>query len=107
MVEVRRIAGLAVLGMTATLAGAQTDKVKEKPPLYRYVSYWTFPRGHWADIDKDNATGNQKILAPYRQPWCLGAVGLPRLDVKSLYMKSRSVAALTFPFPTDEEDSHA
>jgi hypothetical protein len=30
--------------MTATLAGAQTDKVKEKPPLYRYVSYWTFPR---------------------------------------------------------------
>jgi dipeptidyl aminopeptidase/acylaminoacyl peptidase len=26
-------AGLAVLGMTATLAGAQTDEVKEKPPL--------------------------------------------------------------------------
>ena len=58
------VAGLAVLGMTATLAGAQTDEVKEKPPLYRYVSYWTFPRAHWADVDKDNATGNQKILAP-------------------------------------------
>ncbi len=27
------VAGLAVLGMTATLAGAQTDEVKEKPPL--------------------------------------------------------------------------
>ncbi len=25
---------------------------------------WTFPRAHWADVDKDNATGNQKILAP-------------------------------------------
>jgi hypothetical protein len=58
------VAGLAVLGMTATLAGAQTVVVKEKPPLYRYVSYWTFPRAHWADVDKDNATGNQKILAP-------------------------------------------
>jgi len=58
------VAGMAVLGMTATLAGAQTVEVKEKPPLYRYVSYWTFPRAHWADVDKDNATGNQKILAP-------------------------------------------
>jgi dipeptidyl aminopeptidase/acylaminoacyl peptidase len=27
------VAGLAVLGMTATLAGAPTDEVKEKPPL--------------------------------------------------------------------------
>jgi hypothetical protein len=44
--------------MTATLAGEQTVEVKEKLPLYRYVSYWTFPRAHWADVDKDNATGN-------------------------------------------------
>ena len=58
------IAGSAVLGMSATLAGAQTVEVKEKPPLYRYVSYWTLPRAHWADVDKDHATGNQKILAP-------------------------------------------
>jgi hypothetical protein len=57
------VAGMAVLGMTATLAGAQTVEVKEKPPLYRYVSYWTFPRAHWAE-NKDNAAGNQKILAP-------------------------------------------
>ena len=61
---------LAVLGMTATLGGAQTVKVKEtvevkeKPPLYKYVSYWIFPRAHWADVDKDNAASNQKILAP-------------------------------------------
>jgi hypothetical protein len=58
------VAGLAVLGMTATLAGVQTDAVKEKPRLYRYDSYWVFPRAHWGDVDKDNAAGNQKILAP-------------------------------------------
>ena len=58
------VAGLAVLGMAATLASAQTVEVKEKSPLYRYVPYSTFPRAHWADVDKDNATGNQKILAP-------------------------------------------
>jgi hypothetical protein len=64
------VAGLAVLGMTATLAGAQTDAVpeaaapKQKPPLYRYESYSAFPPAHWGDVDKDNATGNQKMLAP-------------------------------------------
>jgi hypothetical protein len=51
-------------GMTATLAGAQTVEVKKKPPLYTYVSYWEFPRAHWREVDKDNATGNQKLLAP-------------------------------------------
>ena len=64
------VAGLAVLGMTATLAGAQTDPVPEaaapkaKPRLYRYESYWAFPPAHWGDVDKDNATGSQKVLAP-------------------------------------------
>lgn len=58
------VAGLAVLGMTASLAGAQTDEVKEKPRLYRYDSYWVFPQAHRGDVDEDNATGNQKILAP-------------------------------------------
>ena len=58
------VAGLTVLGMTATLAGAQTVEVKEKPPLYRYVSYWTFPRARWGEVDKNNATGNRQILAP-------------------------------------------
>jgi hypothetical protein len=58
------VACLAVLGMTATLAGAQTDEVKQKPRLYRYESYWVFPRARWGDVDKDNAAGNRKILAP-------------------------------------------
>jgi hypothetical protein len=59
-----RVAGLAALGMTATFAGAQAIEVKGKPPLYKYVSYWTIPRSHWAEVVKDDATGNQKILAP-------------------------------------------
>jgi len=58
------IVGLAVLGITATLADAQTDAVKERPLLYRYESYWTIPPAHWGDVDKDNATSNQKALAP-------------------------------------------
>jgi len=32
------IAGLAVLGMTATLAGAQTDAVKAKPRLIQIAA---------------------------------------------------------------------
>jgi hypothetical protein len=64
------VAGLVVLGMTATLAGAQTDAVpeaaapKEKLRLYRYESCWAFPPAHWGDVDRDNATSNQKVLAP-------------------------------------------
>ena len=42
------VAGLAVLGLTARLAGAQSVEMKEKPALYRYVSYWTFPRASCA-----------------------------------------------------------
>ena len=34
------VAGFAVFGMTATLVGAQTDAVKEKPRPYRDDSYW-------------------------------------------------------------------
>jgi len=48
--------------MTATLAGAQTAEVKEKPLLYKFVSYWTFPRARWSDVEKE-ATGSRKILA--------------------------------------------
>ena len=58
------VTALAVLGMTATLADAQTDEVKEKPRLYRYESYWAFPPAQWGDVDKNNATGKQKVLAP-------------------------------------------
>lgn len=49
--------------MSATLAGAQTGAAKERPLLYKFVSYWTFPRSRWGDVDKENAS-YQEILAP-------------------------------------------
>lgn len=52
------IAGLcvgAVFGSVPASAGAQTAEVKEKPPLYTYVSSWAIPRARWADMAKDDA----------------------------------------------------
>ena len=50
--------------MSAMVGGGQTGAVKERPLLYKYVSYWTFPRSRWGDVDKENTTSNQVILAP-------------------------------------------
>ncbi|HEY6428955.1 MAG TPA: hypothetical protein VIX84_17160 [Acidimicrobiales bacterium] len=61
------VLGTAILAMSNLAAVAQTNTIKpayEKLRLYRYDSYWVFPRAHWGDVDKDNAAGNQKILAP-------------------------------------------
>ena len=63
----RTMAGMAALGAFATVAAparAQTAEVKEKPPMYTYESNWTVPRARWGDMAKDNATSNQKVLAP-------------------------------------------
>jgi len=57
-------AALAAVSAMAVPASAQTAEVKEKPRMYTYQSYWVFPRAKWADVDKDNASSNQKILAP-------------------------------------------
>ncbi len=44
-----------------TLAGwvapacAQTPEIKEKPPLYTYVSFWTIPRAQWPEMIKADA----------------------------------------------------
>lgn len=51
----RAIAGLFVLAMTAaaiTPVIAQTTEVKEKAPMYTYVSNWAIPRAQWADMQK-------------------------------------------------------
>jgi hypothetical protein len=48
----------------AAPASAQTSEVKEKPPLYTYESNWVIPRAKWGDMEKDNASGNTKILSP-------------------------------------------
>jgi len=36
-------------------AGAQAPEVKEKPPMYTYVSNWAIPRARWTDMDKQEA----------------------------------------------------
>jgi len=51
------LAGLCVLGMMAAApAGAQSSEVKEKPPMYCYISNWQIPRAQWADMDKARET---------------------------------------------------
>lgn len=48
--------GLCVVALSCLCsapATAQNSQVKEKPPLYTYVSNWQIPRAHWADMAKD------------------------------------------------------
>jgi hypothetical protein len=61
------ILGAAVLATLCTVTApvsAQTAEVNEKPRMYTYQSYWVIPRARWADMEKGNATANQKVLAP-------------------------------------------
>jgi len=44
-----------------TPAAAQNSEVKEKPPIYIYVSQWAIPRAQWADMEKSRAD-DQGIL---------------------------------------------
>jgi len=49
------LAGLCLAGMTVIIpasANAQTSEVKEKPPMYCYISNWDIPRAQWADMAK-------------------------------------------------------
>lgn len=55
------LAALALVVLASTLAGAQTAEVKEKPPMYSYVSLWAFPRAQWAAAENSTA-GDQAIL---------------------------------------------
>ena len=51
------LAGLCALGMTAIFVAptsAQTSEVKEKPPMYSYISNWAIPRAQWADMAKSD-----------------------------------------------------
>jgi len=57
---VAAVCALAALAGWALPARAQ-DEVKEKPPMYSYVSFWNIPRGQWADMEKADAT-DQKTL---------------------------------------------
>ena len=49
------LAGFCVFGMaalSAAPAGAQASEVKEKPPMYSYISNWNIPRAQWAEMAK-------------------------------------------------------
>lgn len=52
---------LALSAVSAVPAVAQGSDIKEKPPMYSYVSFWNIPRAQWADMDK-NTAADQKIL---------------------------------------------
>lgn len=58
------VAVFGVLGSATAPVPAQTSEVKEKPRMYTYQSSWVIPRARWADVDKENAGANQKILGP-------------------------------------------
>src|SRR5690348_5519090 len=57
----KAIAAACLVAAMATGAFAQSE-VKEKPPMYTYVSNWALPRAQWGEIAKSNA-GNEKILS--------------------------------------------
>jgi len=53
-----RFAGLCTLAMAAVWAmpaSAQMTEVKEKPPMYSYVSFWNIPRAQWGEMEKADA----------------------------------------------------
>jgi hypothetical protein len=50
------LCALAIAGVWAAPVSAQTAEVKEKPRMYTYVSNWTLPRAHWAEMEKQAAT---------------------------------------------------
>ena len=52
------LCGVAVFALSAVPSGAQATEVKEKPPMYSYVSNWQFPRERWGDVGKINAADN-------------------------------------------------
>jgi len=52
---------LAIVAVSITSAPAQTPEVKEKPPMYSYVSNWSLPRAQWSEMEK-SFTADDKIL---------------------------------------------
>ena len=55
------LCALALSGLSTFPASAQNAEVKEKPPMYTYVSNWQIPRAHWGDMAK-SADADRPIL---------------------------------------------
>jgi hypothetical protein len=57
--RVALVCALAAAPLLATCARGQ--EVKEKPPMYSYVSNWQIPRAQWGEMEKANLA-DKKIL---------------------------------------------
>jgi hypothetical protein len=54
------VCAVLIVATWAIPASAQSE-VKEKPPMYSYVSNWAIPRAQWGDMDK-SATATNGIM---------------------------------------------
>lgn len=50
------VCALALAALWAAPGRTQTAEVKEKPPMYTWVGFWSLPRAQWADMEKFNAS---------------------------------------------------
>jgi len=53
------LCALVIGTLCPAAAPAQTSDVKDKPPMYTYVSNFTIPRARWADMDKQSAADDK------------------------------------------------
>jgi hypothetical protein len=60
-IVVTGLCGLAAPILCALSAGAQTQEIKAKPPMYTYVANWQVPRAQWGDVDKTIAPVNDVL----------------------------------------------
>jgi len=58
---VAQLCGLMLVVFCVAPVFAQMAEVKEKPPMYSYVSFWALPRAQWSALEKSNAD-DQKML---------------------------------------------
>ncbi len=49
------------LGLAAAVRAQSTTEVKEKPPMYTYVSSWSVPRAQWAEMKKSTANDDDMM----------------------------------------------
>jgi hypothetical protein len=45
----------------ATPAGAQTEGVKERAPMYTYEASWVYPRAMWPEVEKGSEAGRKIV----------------------------------------------
>jgi hypothetical protein len=53
------------LGFAAAVRAQSTTEVKEKPPMYTYVSSWSIPRAQWAEMKKSTAADDDMMTKAF------------------------------------------